>query len=200
MQSDQEILRLQDLLPASWRMSTKITSKSDCEQVISSTPLLPWANTTQIAIDQKLWMQLSIANRDLLLLREVSWRQQAKWFKPGTYQAIAALSLIGGIVELVQGDTVGIAIGIMLTAIAVEQVRRKSKGTQMQIEADNEALRVAQRRGYSELAAAKSLLEAVQAIAKLEGRSSMEFTELIRCQNLRAIAGLSSVNVPASQD
>lgn len=200
MQSDQEILRLQDLLPASWRMATKITAKSDCEEVITSTPLLPWANTTRITINQKLWMQLSIANRDLLLLREVSWRQQAKWFKPGTYQAIAALSTIGGIVELVQGDTVGIAIGIMLTTIAVEQVRRKSKGTQLQIEADNDALRVAQRRGYSEVAAAKSLLEAIQAVAKLEMRSSMEFTELVRCQNLRAIAGLSSVNVPASQD
>jgi Protein of unknown function (DUF3318) len=200
MQSDQEILRLQDLLPASWRMATKITAKSDCEEVITSTPLLPWANTTRITINQKLWMQLSIANRDLLLLREVSWRQQAKWFKPGTYQAIAALSTIGGIVELVQGDTVGIAIGIMLTTIAVEQVRRKSKGTQLQIEADHEALRVAQRRGYNEVAAAKSLLEAIQAVAKLERRSSMEFTELLRCQNLRAIAGLSSVNVPASQD
>jgi Protein of unknown function (DUF3318) len=200
MQSDQEILRLEDLLPASWRMATMITVKPDCEAVINSTPLLPWANTSKITINQKLWMQLSIANRDLLLLREVSWRQQAKWFKPGTYQAIAALSTIGGIVELVQGDTVGIAIGIMLTTIAVEQVRRKNKGTQLQIEADNEALRVAQRRGYSEVTAAKSLLEAIQAVAKLERRSSMEFAELVRCQNLRAIAGLSSVNVPASQD
>jgi Protein of unknown function (DUF3318) len=200
MQSDQEILRLEDLLPASWRMATMITAKSDCEAVINSTPLLPWANTSKITINQKLWMQLSIANRDLLLLREVSWRQQAKWFKPGTYQVIAALSSIGGIVELVQGDTVGIAIGIMLTTIAVEQVRRKSKGTQLQIEADNDALRVAQRRGYSEVTAAKSLLEAIQAVAKLERRSSMEFVELVRCQNLRAIAGLSSVNVPASQD
>jgi hypothetical protein len=181
-------------------MATRITCKSDCEGVISSTPLLPWAATSQITINPKFWMQLSVANRDLLLLREVSWRQQAKWFKPGTYQAIAVLSTIGGIVELVQGDTVGIAIGIMLTTIAVEQVRRKNRGTQIQIEADNEALRIAERRGYSEVAAAKGLLEAIQAVAKLERRSSMEFAELVRCQNLRAIAGLSSVNVPASQD
>jgi Protein of unknown function (DUF3318) len=200
MQSDQEILRLLDLLPASWRMSTKIMPTSDCAEVIHSSPLLPWANSTQITIAQKLWMQLGVANRDLLLLREVSWRQQSKWFKPGTYQSIAALSTIGGIIQLVQGDTVGIAISIMLATISVEQVRRKGKGTQIQIEADNEALRIAQRRGYSEVTAAKSLLEAVQAVAKLEGRSSMEFTELLRCQNLRTIAGFSSVQVPSSED
>jgi hypothetical protein len=200
MQSDPEILRLQDLLPASWRMSTKIMSKPDCKGIIRSTPILPWANATQVAINPKLWMQLSVAQRDLLLIREVSWRQQAKWFKPGTYQAIALLSSVGGIIELVQGDTVGIAIGIMLTTIAVEQLRRKSKGTQIQIEADNEALQIAQRRGYSENSAARSLLEAIQSVARLEGRSSMEFAELIRCQNLRAIAGLSSVRVPAEQD
>ena len=33
-------------------------------------------------------------------------------------------------------------------------------------------------------------------VAELEGRPSLDFIELIRCQNLRAIAGLSLVGVP----
>jgi hypothetical protein len=200
MSSEQEILRLLDLLPASWRMSTKIIFKSDRETTVSSTPILPWARSTLITIEPKLWMQLSVVHRDLLLLREVSWRQQAKWFKLGTYQAIALLSFLGGMFELMQGDTVGIAIGIMLTTVAVEQVRRRSKGTQTQIAADNEAIQVAQRRGYTESAAARGLLDAVQFVAKLEGRSNLEFTELVRCQNLRAIAGLSPVRVPTIEE
>jgi hypothetical protein len=35
-------------------------------------------------------------------------------------------------------------------------------------------------------------------MANIEGRLSLNFTELIRCQNLRAIAGLSAVGVPES--
>lgn len=200
MPLEQEILRLQDLLPASWRMSTRIIHKLDLETTIASTPILPWANNTLITIEPKLWMQLSVVHRDLLLLREVAWRQQAKWFKLGTYQAIALLSFVGGAIELMQGDTVGIAIGIMLGTVAVDRVRRQSKGTQTQIAADTEAIQIAQRRGYTESAAARGLLDAVQFVAKLEGRSNLEFTELVRCQNLRAIAGLSSVRVPTEEE
>jgi hypothetical protein len=36
------------------------------------------------------------------------------------------------------------------------------------------------------------LIQAIEHAAELEGRSSLEFTEVIRCQNLRAIARLSS--------
>ena len=55
---------------------------------------------------------------------------------------------------------------------------------------------IAQKRGYSETEAAKALLEAIPAMAKLMGRNTPEFTELIRCQNLRAIAGLSKTAIP----
>jgi hypothetical protein len=35
--------------------------------------------------------------------------------------------------------------------------------------------------------------------AKLAGRDQPEFTELIRCQNLKAIAGLSKTTMPESE-
>ena len=62
--------------------------------------------------------------------------------------------------------------------------------------ADEAAIRVAQRRGYSQTEAAQHLLSAIEAVAQIEGRPSLNFTELIRCQNLRAIAGLSPVGIP----
>ncbi len=38
---------------------------------------------------------------------------------------------------------------------------------------------------------------AIEAVAQIEGRS-LDFNELIRCQNLKAISGISAVGVPDS--
>ncbi|HEY9655303.1 MAG TPA: hypothetical protein V6C50_07410, partial [Crinalium sp.] len=67
--------------------------------------------------------------------------------------------------------------------------------TQTELDADEAALRVAQRRGYEEPEAARHLLSAIEAVAEIEGRS-LNFIELLRSQNLRSIAGVSPVGVP----
>ncbi len=196
MNINEEIARLRDLLPASWRMATSIKSKSEQPEPISSLQILPWQKGTQVNINFRLWRQLPEAQRDMLLLHEVSWRQQTKWIQTGIYQGIAAAAFIGGVVETVQGDVTGMAIAILLGTIGINQILRKNKSSQIQIQADSEALEVAQKRGYSEAEAARALLEAIPAVAKLIGRDTPEFTELIRCQNLRAIAGLSKTAIP----
>jgi hypothetical protein len=200
MNSSQEILRLQDLLPASWRMKTTIKSKSDQQPLIVSNPILPWSSTVQVTINFRLWSQLSESHRDLLLLREVGWRHESKWLQLGVNQSLALLAVGGGGVELVQGDATGIAIALLLGTVAVNRIWRKNQGTQIQLDADFEAIRAAQRRGYTEVSGATALLEAIPAAARLEDRYIPEFTELMRCQNLRAIAGLSNVNVPINSE
>ena len=196
MNINEEIARLRDLLPASWRMVTSIKSKPEQAEPVSSLQILPWQKGTQVNINFRLWRQLPEAQRDMLLLHEVSWRQQTKWLQTGAYQGIAAAAFIGGVVEAVQGDVTGMAIAILLGTIGINQILRKNKSSQIQIEADSEALDVAQKRGYSETEAARALLEAIPAVAKLIGRDKPEFTELIRCQNLRAIANLSNTTIP----
>jgi hypothetical protein len=196
MNINEEIARLRDLLPASWRMTTSIKSKPEQSELISSSQIFPWQKGTQIDINFRLWRQLPEAQRDLLLLHEISWRQQTKWLQIGTYQGVAAMSLVGGIVEAVQGDVTGIAIAILLGTIGINQILRKNKSSQIQIQADGEAIAVAQKRGYGEAEAARALLDAIPAATKLMGRNTPEFTELIRCQNLRAIAGLSKTTIP----
>jgi hypothetical protein len=196
MNINEEIARLRDLLPASWRMTTSIKSKPEQIELISSSQILPWAKGTEIEINFRLWRQLVEAERDLLLLREISWRQQTKWLQVGIYQGVGAMAIVGGIVETVQGDVTGIAISILLGTIGINQILRGNKSSQAQVLADNEAIAVAQKRSYGEAEAAKALLEAIPAAAKLSGRDKPEFTELIRCQNLKAIAGLSKTTIP----
>ncbi|MEL6250138.1 MAG: hypothetical protein AAFR15_19250, partial [Cyanobacteria bacterium J06627_15] len=66
-----------------------------------------------------------------------------------------------------------------------------SRGKQAEVEADEAALKVAQRRGYTMAEAAAELAAAIERVAQLENRPGLSFTELLRCQNLRgyAVAG-----------
>lgn len=196
MEPTAEIRRLLDVMPASGRMMTKILSKPEQAQVIDSPFPLPWNQERPIFINFDLWRRLSKPQRDLLLLRNCCWLTGVKWFKPDVYQGVVVAGLLGAMVELVQRDAVGVIVAGGLSAIALTRIWRTSRSSQLELNADEAAIRVAGRRGYSETEAAQHLLSAIEAVAKLEGRLSLSFTELIRCQNLRAITGLSPVGVP----
>jgi hypothetical protein len=196
MEPTAEIRRLLDVMPASGRMMTKIVSKPEQAKVIDSYFPLPWNQERPIFINFDLWRRLSKPQRDLLLLRTVSWLTGIKWFKPDVYQGVVVAGLLGAMVQLIQGDAVGVVVAGGLTAIAGTRIWRTSRSQQSELNADEAAIRVAQRRGYTETEAAEQLLSAIEMMAQLERRASLNFTELIRCQNLRAIAGLSPVGVP----
>ena len=195
MNPDFEMRRLLDVMPASGRMATKLVSKPEQRVVVDSTFPMPWMSDRPIWINFDLWDRLSRPQRDLLILRTVSWLTGVKWFRPSLYQGVVLAGVVGGIVELVQGDPVGIVAASGLTAIAGAQIWRANRSTQTELDADEAALRVAQRRGYEEPEAARHLLSAIEAVAEIEGRS-LNFIELLRSQNLRSIAGVSPVGVP----
>ena len=121
-----------------------------------------------------------------------------RWFKPNIDQGITLAGLLGLTVQIIQGDAVGIVIAGGLTALAANRVWRKNRTLAREINADEEAIKVAIRRGYTQTEAARQLLNAIATVAKLEGRPSLNFTELIRSQNLRALGNLSPVGVPES--
>ena len=56
------------------------------------------------------------------------------------------------------------------------------------------AIRIAQRRGYSERDAVRHLLEAIEAVPLIEGRGGMNYSELLRSQQLKSRLG--TVNAP----
>ncbi|WP_373524713.1 DUF3318 domain-containing protein [Nostoc sp.] len=196
MEPNVEIRRLLDMMPASGRMTTKIVSKPEQAKVINAFFPQPWNQARPIYINFDLWRRLTKPQRDLLLLQVVSWLTGVKWFKPEIYQGVILAGLLGGLFEAAQSDVVGVAVAGGLSAIAAFRVWRTNKSQESELNADTAAIRIAQRRGYSEAQAAQHLLFAIEEVAKIEGRSSLNFTELIRCQNLRAIAGLSAVGIP----
>ncbi|WP_088241862.1 DUF3318 domain-containing protein [Calothrix rhizosoleniae] len=194
MEPKVEIRRLFDIMPASGRMTTKIVSKPEQGKVIDVTFPLPWNQERPIYINFDLWHRLGKPQRDLLLLRMVSWLTGVKWFKPDIYQGVTLAGLLAVLLEFSQSDAVGVAVAGGLTAIAINRIWRTNHSQESELNADKAAIRVALRRGYSEVEAAQHLLTAIEAVAKIEKRSGLSFTELIRCQNLRAIAGLSAVS------
>lgn len=197
MNQDTEISHLLELMPASGRMMTRIVSKPQSAQVIEADFPLPWTRGTRpISINFDLWRQLSRPQRDVTLLRAVSVLTGVRWFKPDLYQAIIAAGAIGLTVELVQADAVGIVVAGGLTALAVRGLWRDKRAIQRELEADETAIKVAARRGYTETEAARHLLGAIEAVARIENRSNLTFAELIRSQNLKKLANLSFVGVP----
>ncbi len=189
-----EITRLKDLMPASARMKTRIFI-DDRQSTVVETPFpRPWQRSHPISINWSLWQALSVSQRDLLFLQQICWLTSVQLLKPQLYQGITAVGLLGTVFELFQTDAVGILAAGGLTAIAATQVWRSNTGNQAKLDADEMAIRVAQRRGYSERDAARHLLEAIEAVPQIEGRGGMNYTELLRSQQLKSRLG--SVDAP----
>lgn len=189
-----EITRLKDLMPASGRMKTRIFIDDRQSTVIEAPFPRPWRRSHPISLNWRMWQELSVSQRDLLFLHYVSWLTAVQLLKPQLYQGIAAVGLVGTVFELFQTDAVGILAAGGLTAIAASQVWRSNTGNQAKLDADETAIRVAQRRGYSERDAVRHLLEAIEAVPAIEGRGGMNYTELLRAQQLKSRLG--TVNTP----
>ncbi|MBR8831356.1 MAG: hypothetical protein N5P05_002085 [Chroococcopsis gigantea SAG 12.99] len=197
MNQDTEISHLLDMMPASGRMLTRIVSKPQQTKLIDTVFPLPWQRGTRpIYINFDLWRKLSRGERDLTLLRAVAVLTGVKWFKPSLYQAVTLAGVLGLTAQVVQGDAVGIVASAALTALAGQQVWRNNNNLAKEIEADEVAIKVAGRRGYSETEAARQLLKALETSGEIEGGRSLSFSELVRCQNLKKLANLSAVGVP----
>lgn len=193
-----EIGRLRELMPATARMKTKLMLNERQINVIKAEFPRPWQQTHAVSINLDLWQQLSLAERDLLFLRTVCWVTLTNLLKPNWYQALAGAGLAGGVVELLQGDAVGVLTAGGVVALAGWQIWRGVSGPQIDIAADDKAVQVALRRGYNQANAAQALIRAIEAVPPLEGRRVLTVKELLRCQNLRAQTGRSEFSVPES--
>ncbi|MBF2058000.1 MAG: DUF3318 domain-containing protein [Cyanobacterium sp. T60_A2020_053] len=201
MSFEQEISRLQDLMPASGRMFCRIISKPQQSRAILAPFTPPWKRGSRpIYINFDLWRGLSRPQRDLMFLRTVSSVLGVKWFTIQPLQGLALAGVVGLAVEVAQTDVVGILVAGSLTAVALRQIWQKNRHLSKEIEADEAGIKVAIRRGYTETESARHLLEALEALPNLERRRALDFGEIVRCQNLRSIARLSPVTVPKEME
>ncbi|MEM8638379.1 MAG: DUF3318 domain-containing protein [Cyanobacteria bacterium P01_G01_bin.54] len=197
MNPDLEIQRLRDLLPASGRMKTLIRPARQTRIVIDAPFPKPWQwGDRRVSISFNQWAQLSEPQRDLLLLRTTSWLMAIRWFEPDWYQGLVAVALGSALFELIQQDAVGIVVSGGLGAIALRQIWQTFRSPEREVAADNQAIQIAQRRGYAFNDAVNGLLTAIQTVAQLEGRTSLSYIELLRCQSLRAQRNLPTTPAP----
>ncbi len=180
-----EVTRLKELMPASARMKIKLILNDRQIPVIKAEFPRPWQRSHSLSLNMELWQHLSVAERDLIFLRTISWVMLANLLKPNGYQLLAGAGVAGGLLELMQGDAVGVLAAGGVTALAGWQLWRRVNGPQTDIAADDRAVQVAQRRGYTQADAAKALIRAIEAVPALEGRRVLTKDELLRCQNLR---------------
>lgn len=183
-----EINRLIELMPASGRMYCKIVSDGQQPAVIARKLPLPNQEMRPVRINFQLWQQLTQPQRDLLLLQTVSWLTAIQWFKPEPYQGLAAVGAVLTGLELLQTNAAAAVTFGGLTLLALSQIWRKNRSNEAEIAADEQAIRVAQRRGYSQVTAAQALASALEAAAKLEERD-LTVAELLRQQKIQAHLG-----------
>lgn len=188
MSIEQEINRLQDLMPASGRILCKIRSKPQQTEIVIIVFPPPWRSKNRlIYINFDLWKKLSTPQRDLIFLRSVAFSLGVKWFKPNIYQVVV-LSALGGLTfEIANQDVVGILISGSLVTMAGSQIWQQNRSLEKELEADEGGIKVAVRRGYSPQEAKKYLIEAIESLAIIESRRTLNFTELLRIQHLMRI-------------
>jgi hypothetical protein len=184
-----EIARLIELMPASGRMYCKLISAPKQAQVMRLKLPMPNQATRSIWINFDLWQQLTQPQRDLLLLHGVSWLLSIQWFKPAPAQGFALAGIVVTGLELLQTNAAGVITFAGLTAVAVGQIWRQNRGDQLETAADEKAVQVAQRRGYTQAKATQALVEAIATVAQIEGRD-LSLTETLRQQRLRAIVSV----------
>lgn len=185
-----EVGRLRDLLPASVRMRTRLVLSETQPHLIQAKFPRPWHEIHLVTLNPTLWPQLTLPERDLLFLRTACWVTSINLFQPGWYQGLAAVGLAGTAVELVQANALGLLVTGGLTTLAGVQIWRSSRSLQLELAADEQAVQVAQRRGYTEAQAAQALISALEAVSRIEGRGT-GVSELVRCQNLQKLAKLT---------
>ena len=194
--ANDEIGRLLDLLPASGRMKTRLLVKPAQRKVVEVPLPVPWKLEHPVCVNFDLLCQLERSQRDLLVLRSVCWVTGARWLRLDGYRLAAVAAAAATLVELASGDAVGTFVAGGLAFVTGRQVWQGIRSLKREMEADEAAIQVAIRRGYQEATAARALLGAIEGAAELEGRTVLSFTELIRSQQLRSLAGLSATSVP----
>lgn len=194
---DAEIGRLLDLLPASSRMKLRVIPQPQQTEVLTAPFPWPWRTEWPVSINFQLWQTLTEPQRDLLFLRTDRWLRGIAWFRPGWSQGLVLAGSVAVAFQGVQGDGVGVLVGGALAGVALRQLLRNYRSPAYELQADESAVTIAQRRGYTEAEAARALLSAIEQQAQLE-RRGLTFNELVRSQNLRVLAGASTVAVPSN--
>lgn len=185
-----ELRRLKGLLPPelqSWVMVEKTTEVNPplirCEEI--------GKDQVEIQVDLIRWEQLALDQRNLLFWHEVARIQNDTIPKEGWEMAALAIGLGGAVGELWVQDGLLLLLALALCGVAGYRMYQKNNGDKQEqeaIDADEKAIALATRFGYSLPNAYKSLGSALKALIEQTPKKRLRSRYETRLQALKRSA------------
>jgi len=185
-----ELRRLKGLLPPelqSWVMVEKTTEVNP--PLIRSEEI--GKDQVEIQVDLIRWEQLALDQRNLLFWHEVARIQNDTISKEGWEMAALAIGLGGAVGELWVQDALLLILALALCGVSGYRLYQKNNGDKLineAIDADEKAIAIATRFGYSIPNAYKSLGSALKTLIELTPKKRLRTKYEARLQALKRSA------------
>lgn len=197
-----EIRRLKGILPP------ELQSWVTVEKTLEVNPLLIRSeeiskDQVEIAIDLVRWEQLSIDQRNLLFWHEVARIQNDTIPKDGWEMAALAIGLGGAVGELWVQDGLLLLLALALCGVSGYRLYQKNNGDRTlkeSIEADEKAIALATRFGYTLPNAYKSLGSALKTLIEETSKKRQRARYESRLEALKRSASKAKAKVQSSRD
>ncbi|MCU0518299.1 MAG: DUF3318 domain-containing protein [Oscillatoria sp. Prado101] len=197
-----ELRRLKGLLPPelqSWVMVEKTAEVNPplirCEEI--------GKDQVEIQIDLVKWEQLALDQRNLLFWHEVARIQNDTIPKEGWEMAALAIGLGGAVGELWVQDGLLLLLALALCGVAGYRMYQKNNGDkqlQEAIDADEKAIALATRFGYSLPNAYKSLGSALKTLVEITPKKGLRAKYESRLQALKRSANKAKAKAKSPRD
>jgi len=197
-----ELRRLKGLLPPelqSWVMVEKTTEINPplirCEEI--------GKDQVEIQIDLVRWEQLALDQRNLLFWHEVARIQNDSIPKEGWEMAALAIGLGGAVGELWVQDGLLLLLALALCGVSGYRIYQKNNGDkqlQEAFDADEKAIALATRFGYSLPNAYKSLGSALKALIEQTPKKRVRAKYESRLQALKRSASKAKAKVKSGRE
>ena len=197
-----EIRRLKGILPP------ELQSWVTVEKTLEVNPLLIRSeeiskDQVEIAIDLVRWEQLSIDQRNLLFWHEVARIQNDTIPKDGWEMAALAIGLGGAVGELWVQDGLLLLLALALCGVSGYRLYQKNNGERTlkeSIEADEKAIALATRFGYTLPNAYKSLGSALKTLIEETSKKRQRARYESRLEALKRSASKAKGKVQSARD
>ncbi|MBS0018441.1 MAG: DUF3318 domain-containing protein [Arthrospira sp. SH-MAG29] len=195
-----ELRRLKSLLPP------ELQSWVTVEKTIEVNPLLIRSeeigkDQVEIQIDLVRWEQLALDQRNLLFWHEVARIQNDTIPRDGWEMAALAIGLGGAVGELWVQDGLLLLLALALCGVSGYRLYQKNNGERTlveAIEADEKAIRIASRFGYTLPNAYKSLGSALKTLIEQTPKKRQRARYEARLQALKRSAAKAKARVKGS--
>ncbi|HEY9836311.1 MAG TPA: DUF3318 domain-containing protein [Vampirovibrionales bacterium] len=197
-----ELRRLKGLLPPELQSWVMVEKAIEVNPPLVRTEEIG-SDQVEVQIDLVKWEQLALDQRNLLFWHEVARIQNDTISKEGWEMAALAIGLGGAVGELWVQDGLLLLLALSLCGVAGYRLYQKNNGERTlkeAIEADEKAIALATRFGYSLPNAYKSLGSALKTLVELTPKKRQRSKYEARLQALKRSAAKAKAKVKAARE